>query len=294
MMTLERAEYVMMNKKRINQLKIVAENVRMNIIEGTYNAQCGHPGGSMSIADTLALLYFEIMNIDPGNPDKEGRDKFIMSKGHCAPALYGILAEKGYFPKEEIKKLRQINSILQGHPDAKCTPGVDACSGSLGQGLSIGIGMAISAKRHEKKNRIYVMLGDGELQEGQIWEAVMCAAHYKLDNLVAFVDNNGMQIDGYIQDVMSPLPIDEKFKAFGWNVMTCDGHNYNQLFKSIELSKKSIGKPTMILLKTTKGKGVSFMENNIAWHGVAPNKEQYEQAMRELKESVNRLEKEDC
>jgi transketolase len=281
-----------MEQRRIIELKIIAAKIRRHVVEGVYNAGCGHPGGSLSIADLLALLYFEVMNVDPQNPKMEERDRLVLSKGHCAPGLYGALAEKGYFPKEEIKKLRQVGSMLQGHPDEKSTPGVDACSGSLGQGISIAVGMAIAAKKMGKGYRIYTILGDGEIQEGQVWEAAMCAAHYKLDNLTAFVDFNGMQIDGYVKDVMSPLPIDEKFKAFGWNVVHCDGHDYNQLDDAIRVAKGVLLQPTLVLMRTIKGKGVSYMENNLAWHGMAPNQEQYRQAMAELDQRIEELERE--
>lgn len=279
-----------MDEQRVRELKIIGQRIREDVLEGTYHAQCGHPGGSMSIADVLALLYFEVMNIDPQNPQMPDRDRFILSKGHCAPGYYGALAERGFFPKEEIRKLRQLDGILQGHPDAKSTPGVDACSGSLGQGLSVGAGMAIAAMKAGQSYRVFVMLGDGEIEEGQVWEAAMCAAHYKLDHLTAFVDFNGMQIDGYIADIMSPLPIDQKFEAFGWNVIAVDGHDYHQIMAAIECARACPGRPTMILLKTIKGKGVSFMEGNLAWHGMAPNIDQYRQGMQELEESISALE----
>ena len=279
-----------MDELRVRELKIIAQRIREDVIEGTYHAQCGHPGGSMSIADVLALLYFEVMHIDPHNPHMPDRDRFVLSKGHCAPGYYGALAERGFFPKEEIRKLRQVDGILQGHPDSKSTPGVDACSGSLGQGLSVGVGMALAAQKANQTYRVFVILGDGEIEEGQVWEAAMCAAHYKLDHLVAFVDFNGMQIDGYIADIMSPLPIDQKFEAFGWNVTLVDGHNFPQILAAIESAGGCQGKPTMILLKTVKGKGVSFMEGNLAWHGMAPNTDQYQLAMQELEESISALE----
>ncbi len=281
-----------MEENRIRELKIHAQNIRKLVIEGTYRAQSGHPGGSLSIADLLTLLYFQVLKIDPANPNDPDRDRFILSKGHCAPGYYGALAERGFFPKEEISKLRQVDSFLQGHPDAKTTSGVDACSGSLGQGLSVGIGMAIAARKMNKSFRVYVVLGDGELEEGQVWEAAMSAAHYQLDNVTAFVDFNGMQIDGYITDVMSPLPIDEKFKAFGWNVVTVDGHSYEALYGAILAAQTCQGKPTMILMNTIKGRGVSYMEGNIAWHGNAPDEKQYEQAIHELDESIWALEAE--
>lgn len=279
-----------MDETRIKELKIIAQKIRQDVIEGTYRAQSGHPGGSMSIADVLALLFFEVMKIDPDRPDMPDRDRFILSKGHCAPGYYGALAERGFFPKEEIRKLRQLDGILQGHPDAKSTPGVDACSGSLGQGLSVGVGMALAGQKANQSYRVFVILGDGEIEEGQVWEAAMCAAHYTLDHLIAFVDFNGMQIDGYIADIMSPLPIDQKFEAFGWNVIAVDGHDFSQLMAAIESAAACQGKPSMILLKTIKGKGVSFMEGSLAWHGMAPNTEQYQLALQELEESIAAIE----
>jgi transketolase len=285
-----RGVVIIMDTQRVIQLKIVAQRIRQHVIQGTYSAQCGHPGGSMSIADLLALLYFEKMNVDQKEPKMPDRDRFILSKGHCAPAYYGALAEKGFFPKDEIKNLRQLDSFLQGHPDAKLTPGVDACSGSLGQGLSVGVGMALAARYAGQNFYVYVVLGDGEIEEGQVWEAAMCAAHYRLDHLIAFVDFNGMQIDGYVTEVMSPLPIGQKFEAFGWQVVEVDGHDYHQVSLAVDRAKMSLGRPTLILMNTIKGKGVSFMERNLAWHGIAPNPEQYAQAMKELEESISTLE----
>ena len=279
-----------MDNSKLKQLKITSAKVRRHIIDAVYNASSGHPGGSLGIADILTVLYNEILNIDPSNPKMENRDRFVLSKGHCSPALYGILAEKGYFPKEEILKFRKIDSYLQGHPDSKKVPGVDASTGSLGHGISVACGMAISAKLDKKDFRVYTVLGDGELEEGQVWEAAMFAAHYKLDNLIAFVDFNGLQIDGDITKVMSPLPIDEKFKAFGWNVLYIDAHNYEQIISAIEEAKLFKGKPTMILATSIKGKGVSFMEGQASWHGSAPNKEQYEQAVAELDELLKQAE----
>lgn len=279
-----------MDNSKLKQLKITSAKVRRHIIDAVYNASSGHPGGSLGIADILTVLYNEVLNIDPSNPKMENRDRFVLSKGHCSPALYGILAEKGYFPKEEIRRFRKIDSYLQGHPDSKKVPGVDASTGSLGHGISVACGMAISAKLDKKDFRVYTVLGDGELEEGQVWEAAMFAAHYKLDNLIAFVDFNGLQIDGDITKVMSPLPIDEKFKAFGWNVLYIDAHNYEQIISAIEEAKLFKGKPTMILATSIKGKGVSFMEGQASWHGSAPNKEQYEQAVAELDELLKQAE----
>ncbi|HZK72314.1 MAG TPA: transketolase [Clostridia bacterium] len=279
-----------MDNSKLKQLKITSAKVRRHIIDAVYNASSGHPGGSLGIADILTVLYNEVLNIDPSNPKMENRDRFVLSKGHCSPALYGILAEKGYFPKKEILKFRKIDSYLQGHPDSKKVPGVDASTGSLGHGISVACGMAISAKLDKKDFRVYTVLGDGELEEGQVWEAAMFAAHYKLDNLTAFVDFNGLQIDGDITKVMSPLPIDEKFKAFGWNVLYIDAHNYEQIISAIEEAKLFKGKPTMILATSIKGKGVSFMEGQASWHGSAPNKEQYEQAVAELDELLKQAE----
>ncbi|MDY6315175.1 MAG: transketolase [Clostridia bacterium] len=271
-------------------LKILAAKIRKHAIEGIYSAASGHPGGSLSIADLLALLYFEVMNVDPKHPKDESRDRLVLSKGHCAPALYGALAERGYFPLEDIKTLRQTDSYLQGHPDMKGVPGVDMSTGSLGQGISAANGMAIAAKMDNKDYHVYAILGDGELEEGQVWEAAMFAAQYKLDNLTAFVDFNGLQIDGKITDVMSPCPIDEKFRAFGWDVQVVDGHDFDALRKAVSTAAKVCGKPSVIIMKTTKGKGVSFMENEISWHGSAPNEEQYKQAMAELDGALNELE----
>ncbi|WP_434629596.1 transketolase [Thermoanaerobacterium thermosaccharolyticum] len=263
-------------------LKEKAKKIRKDIIEMLAESGSGHPGGSLSCTDILTILYFEKMNIDPNNPKYEDRDRLVLSKGHAAPALYAVLSERGYFPKEELKKLRKINSMLQGHPDMKSTPGLDMTTGSLGQGLSAANGMALAAKLDKKDYRVYVILGDGEIQEGQIWEAAMTAAHYKLDNLTAILDNNGLQIDGRNEEVMNIQPIDEKFRAFGWNVIEADGHNFEELDKALEEAKATKGKPTIIIAKTIKGKGVSFMENQVGWHGVAPKKEEAEKAIEEL------------
>ena len=279
-----------MNKEKIRQLSITATKIRKHTLEAVYNAASGHPGGSLSIADILAVLYFEVMNVNPERPKFEDRDRFVLSKGHCSPALYSVLAERGFFPADEIKKFRQIDSYLQGHPEMKGVPGVDMSTGSLGQGICAANGMALAAKLDKKDFRVYSILGDGELQEGQVWEAAMFAAHYKLDNLTAFVDFNGLQIDGDICEVMNPTPIDEKFKAFGWNVIVIDAHDYDQILNAINQAKETKDKPTMIVAKSIKGKGVSFMENQAGWHGSAPNKEQYEKAIAELDELLAKLE----
>ena len=273
------------------QLQITACKVRMGIIEGVYNAKSGHPGGSLSIADVMTYLYFAKMNIYPDNPKLPDRDRFVLSKGHTAPALYSTLANRGYFPVEELKGLRHIGSILQGHPDMKHIPGVDMSSGSLGQGISAACGMALSAKLTSDTYKVYAILGDGEIEEGQVWEAAMFAAHYKLDNLVAVVDNNGLQIDGKISEVMSPYPIDEKFKAFGWHVICIDGHDFDQIEAAFNEAETVLNQPTVIIQKSVKGKGVSFMENQVGWHGKAPNDEEYAIAMKELGDHLAQLEK---
>lgn len=279
-----------MDAKRATELAIIANRVRKNALTAVYSAQSGHPGGSLSIADLLTLLYFEVMNIDPENPKMEDRDRFVLSKGHTAPALYGTLAERGFFPVEDCATFRHIDSYLQGHPDMNKVKGVDMSTGSLGQGVSVAGGMALAGKLDNKSYRVYSVLGDGELEEGQVWEQAMFAAHYKLDNLTIFVDNNGLQIDGDITDVMNPTPIDEKFKAFGWNVINADAHNFEELFGAIEAAKECKDKPTAVIMKSVKGKNVSFMENQAGWHGVAPNKEQYEQAVSELDAKIAELE----
>lgn len=258
----------------IQNLKKIAKKVRVNVIKQVSEAKSGHPGGSLSIADILTVLYFEKMNVKVEEPKWEDRDRLVLSKGHVAPALYAVLAEKGFFPEENLTKLRQLGSILQGHPDMKVTPGIDMSTGSLGQGLSAANGMALSAKLDKKDYKIYVILGDGEVQEGQVWEAAMSSAHYKLDNIIAFLDLNGLQIDGSNDEVMGIKPIDEKFKAFGWNVLRIDGHDIEYIGKAIDEAKIVNGKPTIIIAKTIKGKGVSFMENQAGWHGSAPNEEQ--------------------
>lgn len=270
-------------------LQKTACKVRMGVIEGTYNAKSGHPGGSLSISDTLTYLYFNKMNVDPKNPDAPERDRFVLSKGHTAPALYSVLAQKGYFPEEELKSLRHIGALLQGHPCIHI-PGVDMSSGSLGQGISAACGMALAGKTDGKSYKVYAVLGDGEIEEGQVWEAAMFAAHYKLDNLVAIVDNNGLQIDGKITEVCSPEPITDKFAAFGWHVITMDAHDFDSIDAAFAEAAAVTGKPVAIIQKSVKGKGVSFMENQVGWHGTAPNKEQYEQAMAELNAQLKELE----
>ena len=272
------------------QLKKTAIEVRKGIIEGTFNAKSGHPGGSLSIADILTYLYFSEMRVDPSKPDCEDRDRLVLSKGHTAPALYAALALKGFFPIELIKTLRKPDSILQGHPSMRYTPGVDMSTGSLGQGISAACGMALGAKLKGKDFRVYVPLGDGEIEEGQVWEAAMFAGNRKLDNLCAIVDFNGLQIDGTLDEVNSPYPIKEKFEAFGWNVIEICGHCFTQIEEAFEAAKACKGKPTCIVAKTVKGKGVSFMENQCDWHGSAPNAEQYAQAMAELDEALKSLE----
>lgn len=271
-----------MEQAKKAKLAEVALNVRRDIITEVYSAGAGHPGGSLGIADILAYLYFEEMNVDPKNPKNPDRDRFVMSKGHCAPALYGILAEKGFFPKEDLKGFRSIDSYLEGHPDMKGVPGVDMSTGSLGQGVCAANGMALAGKLDGKSYRVYAILGDGELEEGQVWEAAMFAPHYKLDNVTIFVDFNGLQIDGDITKVMNPTPIDKKFEAFGWNVVTCDAHDFDSIEAAVEAAKACKGKPTAVIAKSVKGKGVSFMENEAGWHGKAPNEEEYKHAMKDL------------
>ncbi len=272
------------------QLELTAYKIRRHTITGVYNAASGHPGGSLSIADILSVLYFDEMNVDVNNPQNPDRDRFVLSKGHCAPALYGALAEKGFIPKEDIPTLRKIDSYLQGHPDMKGIPGVDMSTGSLGQGICAANGMALAAKLDNKAYRVYTILGDGELEEGQVWEAAMFAAHYKLDNITAFIDFNGLQIDGDITDVMNPTPIDKKFEAFGWNVLIIDAHNYDEIKGAIKAAKAATGKPTAIIAKSVKGKGVSYMQNQASWHGCAPNEEQYNIAIAELDSKIKELE----
>ena len=279
-----------MTEQEIRQLQITACKVRMGVIEGTHGAKAGHPGGSLSAADMFTYLYFKELNIDPKDPKNENRDRFVLSKGHTAPGLYSALANRGFFPVEDLPTLRHIDSYLQGHPNMNTVPGVDMSTGSLGQGISVAAGMALGAKHQGKTYRVYTLLGDGEIQEGQVWEACMLAAHYKLDNFVAIVDNNGLQIDGPVDKVMSPYPIDEKLKAFGFHVEVIDGHDYNQIEAALNTAKTVKGKPTAIVMKTTKGKGVSFMEGQASWHGKAPNDEEYAIAMNELKAALAELE----
>ncbi len=272
------------------QLKINACKARMGIVEGVYNAKSGHPGGSLSCVDIITYLYFNHMNVDPIDPKNENRDRFVLSKGHAAPALYAVLALKGFFPQEWIKTLRKSDSNLQGHPSIKYTPGVDMCTGSLGQGISAACGMALGAKLSGKAFRVYTVLGDGEIQEGQVWEAAMYASAKGLDNLVAVVDNNNLQIDGTVAEVNSPYPIAEKFKAFGWNVIEIDAHSFDEIDAAFNAAREFKGKPTCIVAKSVKGKGVSYMEDMVNWHGVAPNQEQYEQAVSELTAALAELE----
>ena len=271
------------------ELKKIAVEVRKSIVTAVHSAKSGHPGGSLSSADLMTYLYFEEMNIDPKNPKMDNRDRFVLSKGHVAPALYSVLAERGYFPVEDLKTLRHTGSYLQGHPDMKHIPGVDMSSGSLGQGFSAAVGMALAAKMDNKDYRVYSMAGDGEIEEGQIWEAAMFAGHRKLDNLVFIVDNNNLQIDGCLDDVCSPYPIDEKLKAFNFHVINIDGNDFDEIRAAFKEAKETKGCPTAIVAKTTKGKGVSFMENQAGWHGKAPSDEQYEVAMEELKKAGEAL-----
>lgn len=269
-----------MNNKQ--ELENISKLMRKDIVTMLTESASGHPGGSLSIVDIMSVLFFEEMNISPSNPKDPNRDRFVLSKGHAAPALYSALARKGYFEVEELMTLRKTGSRLQGHPNMNDLPGIDMSTGSLGQGISAAVGMALAGKLDKKDYRVYTILGDGELEEGQVWEAAMSAAHYNLDNLTAFVDNNGLQIDGDIKDVMNPAPIDKKFEAFGWNVLKINGHNYDEIRNAIAEAKKVKGQPTVVVCDTVKGKGVSFMENNAGWHGNAPNKEQCEQALKEI------------
>jgi transketolase len=271
------------------ELKKIAVRVRKGIIEGVYAGKSGHPGGSLSAADMMTYLYFEEMNIDPQNPDWSERDRFVLSKGHGAPAYYAALAIRGYFPVEDLKTLRHVGSYLQGHPCSQSTPGVDASSGSLGQGISVACGMAMSAKISKDSYRVYTMLGDGEIEEGEVWEAAMFAGFRKLDNLCVIVDNNGLQIDGPVDEVNSPYPIADKFRAFNFHVIEIDGHDFLQIKKALDEARETKGMPTAIIMKTVKGKGVSFMENAVGWHGKAPNEEEYEIAMKELCEAEDEL-----
>ena len=271
-----------METTKLEMLKEKALNIRLGALKGIHAASSGHPGGSLAIADILAYLYFEEMNVDPADPKNADRDRLVLSKGHTAPALYAALAEKGFFDKELLGTLRKFGSILQGHPDMKHIPGVDMSTGSLGQGFSAACGIALAGKIDAKDYRVYSILGDGESEEGQIWEAAMFGAHYKLDNLVAIVDFNGLQIDGKVTEVMNPTPLDEKFAAFGWNVCVIDGHNFDEIAAALANAREVKGKPTAIIAKCVKGKGVSYMENRASWHGAAPKDDQYEQAVAEL------------
>ena len=271
-----------MKINNIEELKNIAKTIRKDIIEEVYSANSGHPGGALSIADIITALYFNEMNIDPKNPKDENRDRLILSKGHASAALYAALAEKGYFPKEDLKTFRNINSYLQGHPDMKYIPGVDMSTGSLGQGLSAANGMAMMFKLDKNPARVYCICGDGEIEEGQIWEAAMSSSKYKLDNLCLIIDNNNLQIDGTIEEVMSSYPIDDKFKSFGFNVITINGHDFSQILQAFEEAKNCKDKPTAIIAKTIKGKGITFMENQVGWHGKAPSQQEYEQAIKEL------------
>ena len=279
-----------MEEKRVKELALQAAKIRRTALEAINAAQSGHVGGSFSVADILTVLYFEKMNIDPKNPKDPDRDRFVLSKGHCTPTMYATLALKGYFPVEDLKTFRNVDSYLSGHVEMTKVPGVDMSAGSLGQGLSAAIGMALAGKVDKKDYRVYAALGDGEIQEGQIWEAAMAAGTNGLDNLTVFVDNNNLQIDGTIEEVMSPYPIDEKFRAFKWNVITIDGHDYAQIADAIDAAKEAKGRPTMIVAKTVKGKGVSFMENNVKFHGSTPTAEQFEQAFKELDAQIASLE----
>ena len=278
-----------MDAEKIKSLQVTAANVRLGIVTGVFHAKSGHPGGSLSAADIFTYLYFNELNIDSKNPKAPDRDRFVLSKGHCAPGLYATLAQRGFFSPDELKKLRHIGAMLQGHPDMKGTPGVDMSTGSLGQGISAAAGMALAAKMDGASYRIYALLGDGEIQEGQVWEAAMFAAHHGLDNLCLIVDCNGLQIDGDVEKVAGIAPLDEKFQSFGFQVLTADGHDFNSLEAAFAAAKSCVDKPSVILAKTVKGKGVSFMENQAGWHGKAPNQEQYEQAMAELNAALEKI-----
>ena len=271
-----------MEKLEIQELETMAKKIRRDIIEEVYSAKSGHPGGSLSITDILTVLYFKELNINPANPSWKDRDRLVLSKGHCSPALYSCLANRGFFPIEDLKTFRNINSYLQGHPDKNKVPGVDMTTGSLGQGLSCANGMAIAGKLDKKDYRVYCILGDGEIEEGQIWEAAMAASHYKLDNLCVIVDNNNLQIDGEIKDVMNSYPIDEKFKSFGFQVINIDGHDIDEIIKAFDVAKTIKDKPICIIAKTVKGKGITYMENRAEWHGKAPNEEEYNLALKQL------------
>ena len=275
-----------MEKAKLNNLKSIAAKIRLGALEAVHAAASGHPGGSLSIADIMAYLYFEEMNVKADDPKWADRDRFVLSKGHTAPALYATLALKGFFSADELKKLRQVDSFLQGHPDMKGTPGVDMSTGSLGLGISTACGMALAAKIDGKDYRTYTIVGDGESEEGQVWEAAMFAAHYKLDNLCVIIDWNGLQIDGTVEEVMNPTPHDKKLEAFGFHVISIDGHDFDQIEAALNEAKATKGKPTAIIAKTIKGKGVSYMENQVGWHGSAPNDEQYEKAVAEIRATM--------
>ncbi|MBQ7375891.1 MAG: transketolase [Clostridia bacterium] len=275
-----------MEKAKLNNLKSIAAQIRLGALEAVHAAASGHPGGSLSIADIMAYLYFEEMNVKADDPKWADRDRFVLSKGHTAPALYATLALKGFFSADELKKLRQVDSFLQGHPDMKGTPGVDMSTGSLGLGISTACGMALAAKIDGKDYRTYTIVGDGESEEGQVWEAAMFAAHYKLDNLCVIIDWNGLQIDGTVEEVMNPTPHDKKLEAFGFHVISIDGHDFDQIEAALNEAKATKGKPTAIIAKTIKGKGVSYMENQVGWHGSAPNDEQYEKAVAEIRATM--------
>ncbi len=278
-----------MDAEKLRSLQLTAAKVRLGIVTGVFNAKSGHPGGSLSAADIFTYLYFHQLHIDPQNPKDPGRDRFVLSKGHCAPGLYAALAQRGYFSPEELERLRHIGAMLQGHPDMKGTPGVDMSTGSLGQGVSAAAGMALAAKMDGAGYRVYALLGDGEIQEGQVWEAAMFAAHRKLDNLCLIVDCNGLQIDGDVNQVAGIAPLDEKFRSFGFEALTADGHDFHSLEAAFDAAAACQGKPAVILAKTVKGKGVSFMENQAGWHGKAPNQEQYDEAMAELNAALKEL-----
>ena len=279
-----------MTQTEQKELMRAACQVRMGVIEGTHAAKAGHPGGSLSAADLFAYLYWRELNIDPKHPQKEDRDRFVLSKGHTAPGLYAALAHRGFFPVEDLLTLRHIDSYLQGHPNMNTVPGVDMSTGSLGQGISAAAGMALAARHKKMDCRVYTLLGDGEIQEGQVWEALMFAHHYKLDNFCAIIDNNGLQIDGSVADVMSPYPIPEKLRAFGFEVVEIDGHDFGQMEAAFAAARETKGRPSAIVMKTTKGKGVSYMENNAGWHGKAPNDQEYELAMEELRSRMAEVE----
>ena len=279
-----------MDNKELLEMQKIACKVRIWTIEGVFHAKSGHPGGSLSAADMITYLYFKEMNVDPQNPKDPDRDRFVLSKGHCCPALYAALALKGYFSTDEIKVLRHIGAMLQGHPDMKGTPGIDMSSGSLGQGVSAACGMALAAKLDNKNYRVYTMLGDGECEEGQVWEAAMFASHMKLDNLCMIVDFNGLQIDGHVNDVAGLEPLDKKFEGFGFEVLKIDGNNFDEIEHALNKAKTVKGKPTVILANTVKGKGVSYMENQVGWHGKAPNADEYKVALEELNEQLKILE----